>query len=68
MEDAWREAFKDVANVDVQIRDILEAVADAIVSPSNSFGYMDDGIDSAYRGFFGVEIESRLQTHSGRHC
>jgi O-acetyl-ADP-ribose deacetylase (regulator of RNase III) len=65
MEDAWREAFNDVANVDVQIGDILKAVADAIVSPSNSFGYMDGGIDCAYRGFFGGEIESRLQKHIG---
>jgi O-acetyl-ADP-ribose deacetylase (regulator of RNase III) len=26
---------------------------------------MDGGIDSAYRGFFGVEIESRFQKHIG---
>lgn len=65
METAWREAFDRVANVDIKAGDILEATADAIVSPSNSFGYMDGGIDSAYRDFFGVEIESRLQEHIG---
>lgn len=65
MATAWREAFDKVANVDIQVGDILKAAADAIVSPSNSFGYMDGGIDSAYRGFFGVEIESRLQEHIG---
>lgn len=65
MATAWREAFDDVANVDIQIGDILEAAGDAIASPSNSFGYMDGGIDAAYRGFFGVEIESRLQQHIG---
>lgn len=43
---AWREAFDKVANVDIQVGDILEAAADAIVSPSNSFGYTDGGIDS----------------------
>ena len=65
MATAWREAFDKVANVDIQVGDILKATADAIVSPSNSFGYMDGGIDSAYRGFFGVEIESRLREHIG---
>jgi O-acetyl-ADP-ribose deacetylase (regulator of RNase III) len=65
MANAWWEAFDDIANVDIQVGDILKGVADAIVSPSNSFGYMDGGIDSAYRGFFGVEIESRLQEHIG---
>jgi O-acetyl-ADP-ribose deacetylase (regulator of RNase III) len=65
MANAWQEAFDGIANVDIPVGDILEAVADAVVSPSNSFGYMDGGIDSAYRGFFGVEIETRLQAHIG---
>lgn len=63
MASAWREAFDDAANIEIHVGNILDATADAIVSPSNSFGYMDGGIDSAYRDFFGVEIESRLQEH-----
>jgi hypothetical protein len=47
MANAWREAFDDVANVDIQVGDILKAAADAIVSPSNSFGYMDAVVDRA---------------------
>ena len=31
--------------------------------PSNSFGYIDGGIDLTHLDFFGVEIESRFQAH-----
>lgn len=61
MASAWREEFTDAPNLDVDVGNILESTADAIVSPANSFGYMDGGIDLAYRNFFGVQIESRLQ-------
>jgi len=35
--------------------------ADALVSPANSFGFMDGGIDLAYRRFFGLDLQSRVQ-------
>jgi O-acetyl-ADP-ribose deacetylase (regulator of RNase III) len=31
------------------------------VSPANSFGYMDGGIDLAYLRFFGLELQSKVQ-------
>lgn len=34
---------------------------DAIVSPANSFGFMDGGIDLAYSNFFGWGVQERLQ-------
>jgi len=37
--------------------------ADAIVSPANSFGFMDGGIDAVYEDRFGVEIPMRLREH-----
>jgi len=58
---AWREAFEGIRHVDIQAGDILESAADAIVSPANSFGYMDGGIDLVYRNFFGAGFETRLQ-------
>lgn len=58
---AWRKTFDGIAHVDVGVGDILEATATAIVSPANSFGLMDGGIDLAYRAFFGVDIERRLR-------
>ena len=60
---AWRAAFADLPSVECRVGNILNFTADAIVSPSNSFGYMDGGIDLAYRDFFGPEIEARLQRH-----
>ena len=62
MVDAWSEWFKDVKDVEVSCGDILELEADAVVSPANSWGFLDGGIDAAYRDFFGEELEKRLRT------
>lgn len=35
--------------------------ADAIVSPANSFGFMDGGIDMVYSQHFGWQMQHRLQ-------
>jgi O-acetyl-ADP-ribose deacetylase (regulator of RNase III) len=65
--DAWRRHFGDRANVEIGFGDIFEATADAIVSPANSFGYMDGGIDAAYLDRFGAGLQSRLQKHLREH-
>jgi O-acetyl-ADP-ribose deacetylase (regulator of RNase III) len=41
--------------------DLLAAGVDAVVSPANSFGHMDGGIDRHYRNEFGLGVERRLQ-------
>lgn len=58
---AWNVAFADVPEVHVTCGDILERLADAIVSPANSFGYMDGGIDAAFAGYFGAALETSLR-------
>jgi O-acetyl-ADP-ribose deacetylase (regulator of RNase III) len=58
---AWRNAFPAVAGVHVVEGDILEGRCDAVVSPANSFGFMDGGIDLAYRRYFGMDLQSRVQ-------
>lgn len=58
---AWAHAFSDIPEVHVSCGDILEHRADAIVSPANSFGYMDGGIDAAYAGYFGEALEVHLR-------
>lgn len=58
---AWREVFTDVADVTISEGDILELEGDAIVSPANSFGWMDGGIDLAYRERFGARLEQAVQ-------
>jgi O-acetyl-ADP-ribose deacetylase (regulator of RNase III) len=57
----WRKAFDNAPGVVVVEGDILEGRCDAVVSPANSFGFMDGGIDLAYRRFFGLNVQSRVQ-------
>jgi O-acetyl-ADP-ribose deacetylase (regulator of RNase III) len=61
MVDAWKAAFAEVPGILVSHGDIFEHKADAIVSPANSFGYMDGGIDLLYSRYFGWELETNLQ-------
>jgi O-acetyl-ADP-ribose deacetylase (regulator of RNase III) len=60
---AWQKYFKGIASVQISHGDILEKSADAIVSPANSFGYMDGGIDLIYLHRFGYELQTKLQAH-----
>ena len=57
----WREQFGDASDVDVSHGDIFDLKADAIVSPANSFGFMDGGIDLAYSLRFGWSLQDRLR-------
>lgn len=61
MADAWRKLFRGIPAVVIVEGDILEGPCDAVVSPANSFGFMDGGIDLAYRRFFGLDLQSRVQ-------
>ena len=67
---AWGKAFSDVPGVIVVEGDILEGRCDAVVSPANSFGFMDGGIDLTYRRYFGLDLQSRVQAkiRSEFHC
>jgi O-acetyl-ADP-ribose deacetylase (regulator of RNase III) len=59
---AWKTEFGSSSEVEVSAGSILDLSADAIVSPANSFGYMDGGIDLAYSRFFGSELQENLQS------
>lgn len=59
---AWNDAFKEYQNFKIELNDIFSGEpADAIISPANSFGVMDGGIDLAYTRFFGEYLPQRLQ-------
>lgn len=58
---AWAEAFSQFPEVTIQQGDLLSIAEHCVVSPANSYGFMDGGIDAAYRAFFGAQIESRVQ-------
>jgi O-acetyl-ADP-ribose deacetylase (regulator of RNase III) len=59
--EAWNEEFSNAPDVNVSHGDIFELTADAIVSPANSFGFMDGGIDFVYSQRFGWDLQTRLQ-------
>jgi O-acetyl-ADP-ribose deacetylase (regulator of RNase III) len=58
---AWREVFRDFPEVQPNRSDFFEQDADAMVSPGNSFGIMDGGIDAAIRDVLGPSIELRVR-------
>lgn len=62
--DTWKQYFADLPRVRV-VNDRFENVAefDCMVSPANSFGLMDGGIDAAITRFFGGKIMSDVQAH-----
>ena len=60
---AWQRHFKGFEKVQISAGEIFELEADAIVSPANSFGYMDGGIDLVYVHRFGWDLQDRLQSH-----
>ncbi len=71
---AWRQEFADLPGVTISHGDIfseregtlsseapIDVRADAIVSPANSFGFMDGGIDAVYTYQLGPQVQERLQ-------
>jgi len=58
---AWRARGEDIAAIrpglSIEVGDPAEAGAVALVSPANSFGFMDGGIDLAYLKRFGAALE-----------
>ncbi|RJP71708.1 MAG: Appr-1-p processing protein [Candidatus Abyssobacteria bacterium SURF_17] len=58
---AWQQHFEGVENVEVHHGNIFEVEADALVSPANSFGFMDGGLDYAISEFFDWKIQPRVQ-------
>jgi O-acetyl-ADP-ribose deacetylase (regulator of RNase III) len=59
---AVREVFRHEIAFDVDCGDIFDAgAADAIISPANSHGWMDGGIDAVYLRRFGNDLQAKLQ-------
>jgi len=59
--DKWRQVFSTYPEVEVLTGDYFQQSADAIVSPANSFGIMDGGLDLAIRNELGFQIETDIQ-------
>lgn len=59
--EAWQNTFNGSHDVIIKRQSIFEVQCDAIVSPANSFGYMDGGLDLRISQFFGWHVQQRLQ-------
>jgi O-acetyl-ADP-ribose deacetylase (regulator of RNase III) len=58
---AWKSVCGDLPGVSVHEGSIVDVKCDAVVSPANSFGFMDGGIDLRYSDRFGWQVQERLQ-------
>lgn len=59
--EAWQSFFGAEENVRIMNADITQVECDAIVSPANSFGFMDGGLDYALSERLGWDLEKKLQ-------
>lgn len=72
--DAWRHEFADIASVTISEGDFfstkdgpiaasdpIDVRADAVISPANSFGFMDGGVDAVYTYQLGPQVQEQLQ-------
>jgi O-acetyl-ADP-ribose deacetylase (regulator of RNase III) len=58
---AWRKHCGELEMVAIHEGSILDVACDAVVSPANSFGFMDGGIDALYSERFGWHVQDRLR-------
>lgn len=60
----WAKQFNGVGGVTVDnspLDSVIGLGVDALVSPANSFGYMDGGIDGVYTNTFGKGLQNMVQ-------
>jgi O-acetyl-ADP-ribose deacetylase (regulator of RNase III) len=66
MVEAWQATFEENPEVEIVCGSMLQMQASAWVSPTNSRGSMDGGLDAILKKHFGQQIETRLQQEIGR--
>ncbi|MGK5546162.1 macro domain-containing protein [Streptomyces sp. URMC 127] len=59
--EAWRAAFAGMPGIEIRKGSILDEEVDAWVSPTNSRGRMDGGLDAAIKRYLGAGIQLRVQ-------
>lgn len=58
---SWRAAFADTPGIEIRKGSIVDADVDAWVSPTNSRGRMDGGVDAVIKRHLGAGIQLRVQ-------
>ena len=63
----WKQQFAESGDVDVVMDDFAHFMdthkVQCVVSPANSYGYMDGGYDAAITGYFGNQLEKEVQKY-----
>ena len=59
--DSWSYEFKDCKDVVIHCGDFFYLKTDCIVSPANSFGFMDEGLDKTISKKIGWSTQKKLQ-------
>lgn len=59
--EAWQAYFAGIPDVDITCDEIFTVEADGLVSPANSFGRMDGGLDAQIIEFLGEDVETEVQ-------
>lgn len=59
--EAWEKYCGELDEVSVYQGSIFAVKCDAVVSPANSFGFMDGGIDRLYTQHYGPSVQAELQ-------
>lgn len=57
----WKRAFENHPEVEIKYGRFEDVDFDCVVSPANSFGLMDGGIDEAITMYFGQQMMDRVQ-------
>ena len=52
--------FSSVKGVSCQVGNLLESATNVVISPANSSGFMDGGIDNDYASFFGEGLQTKV--------
>ena len=61
--DLYRATLGDLPGLTISEGALLEACAhDAVIAPTNSFGYLDGGVDHAFARRFGPRLQRALQS------
>jgi O-acetyl-ADP-ribose deacetylase (regulator of RNase III) len=55
--ESWKKEFYNFPEINIICGDILSLAENTIVSPANSYGYMDGGIDKLYIDYFGSQLQ-----------
>jgi O-acetyl-ADP-ribose deacetylase (regulator of RNase III) len=63
MVDAWTDEFFECDDVIIYCDDFFAAPTDCIVSPANSFGFMDGGLDGVITKHLGPQTQINVQNY-----